>query len=113
MVAFTATCTKGLIFPCTSTEKAELRGTSLNWGSELIEPSAGVFDDEFKSASIEVECLTSLTKATYSGSLRPQVLVNKLVFTSGSGTLISGTHSFALDGSDKLKGLTYKKIQAK
>ncbi len=125
MEEFEVVCEKGtgslnaaMPYPCTHGETFELKATGLNWVSTLETSGSGplgprIYDD-FPDVAIEVDCLVNGEHAVYTGSLRPQVTIGRLKFTSSSGQVeepVSGEH-FYFKGSDFIEPRLYKDVRA-
>ena len=116
VTSFAGSCTGGPP-PCIpAKEKVSIVGVAPNSTSELLEIAAVPYD-EFSGVEIEFKCLSSglhgVAEEIIVNPLKPEVLVNKLVFAgAASGELEIGITKFDLTGTDKLKPTISKKVKA-
>ncbi len=103
--------------PCVNGEPFEVRATHLNWAATLEEgPKVKnqKFYEYFPHVSVEVFCTRSREHDEYSGSLRPEMALGKLIFVGASTGVLedSAHHSLNLKGREFLEVPNYKAVRA-
>jgi len=97
---------------CPTKGFVEVLPNGLNWPSTLLEGPP--IRDEIQKMRIIIRCLAGTPPDEFEGTLRPEVVKNKLVFGPGSGALTDPfSNTLEIAGSDTMSGPGKGAINAK